>query len=49
MQKFGDNNTDNAAKHKLAKVFPEHHIEQISIDGIAKWRWKYSLYYTATA
>ena len=35
MQKFGDKNVDNVAKQKLAKVFPKHRIEQISIDGIA--------------
>lgn len=35
MQKFGDRKTDNAAKDKLAKVFPNHRIEQIAIDGIA--------------
>ncbi len=35
MQKFGDTKTDNAAKDKLAKVFPNHRIEQIAIDGIA--------------
>lgn len=35
MQKFGDKKADNAAKAKLAKVFPKHHIEQIAIDGIA--------------
>ncbi|MCP3943610.1 MAG: agmatine deiminase family protein [Desulfobacteraceae bacterium] len=35
MQKFGDKKNDNAAKAKLAKVFPNHRIEQISIDGIA--------------
>lgn len=35
MQKFGDKNADNAAKKKLAKAFPEHHIKQISVDGIA--------------
>ena len=35
MQKFGDRKTDQAAKTKLEKVFPDHRIEQISIDGIA--------------
>ena len=35
MQKFGDEKTDQTAKTKLEKVFPDHHIEQISIDGIA--------------
>ncbi len=35
MQKFGDKNADSAAKQKLAKAFPRHHIEQIAIDGIA--------------
>ncbi|MCP3921588.1 MAG: agmatine deiminase family protein [Desulfobacterales bacterium] len=35
MQKFGDVAADSAARKKLAKVFPKHHIEQISIDGIA--------------
>ena len=35
MQKFGDNKADSAAKAKLAKVFPNHYIEQVSIDGIA--------------
>ncbi len=35
MQKFGDSMADNAAKVKLEKVFPNHRIEQIAIDGIA--------------
>ena len=35
MQKFGDIKADSAAKKKLAKVFPNHLIEQIAIDGIA--------------
>lgn len=35
MQKFGDANADAAAKAKLMKVFSNHAIEQISIDGIA--------------
>ena len=35
MQKFGDKRADLAAKKKIAKVFPHHRIEQISIDGIA--------------
>lgn len=35
MQKFGDRKTDNAAKAKLTKAFPNHRIEQIAIDGIA--------------
>jgi len=35
MQKFGDRKADNAANIKLAKVFPNHRIEQIAIDGIA--------------
>ena len=35
MQKFGDKKADKAAKNKLAKIFPSHVIEQISIDGIA--------------
>ncbi len=35
MQKFGDKKADKAAKTKLAQVFPNHHIEQLSIDGIA--------------
>jgi len=35
MQKFGDKKMDHAAKIKLEKVFSNHHIEQISIDGIA--------------
>ncbi len=35
MQKFGDRKTDKAAREKLAKVFPDRYIEQISIDGIA--------------
>lgn len=35
LQKFGDVKTDNAAKVKLAKVFPNRIIEQIAIDGIA--------------
>ena len=35
MQKFGDKKADREAKNKLAKAFPRHTIEQISIDGIA--------------
>ena len=35
MQKFGDTQTDRAARSKLAQVFPERAIEQIQIDGIA--------------
>lgn len=35
MQKFGDRKTDLTAKQKLAKVFPNHQIEQLQIDGIA--------------
>ena len=35
MQKFGDKKADAEAKQKLAKAFPNYHIEQISIDGIA--------------
>ncbi len=35
MQKFGDEHADSAAKNKLAKIFPNHHIEQLSIDAIA--------------
>ncbi len=35
MQKFGDKSADNLARQKLADVFPNHRIEQISIDGIA--------------
>jgi len=35
MQKFGDKNADEAARDKLLKVFPNHKIEQIAIDGIA--------------
>lgn len=35
MQKFGDKRADAAAKATLSKVFPEHRVEQISIDGIA--------------
>ena len=35
MQKFGDKKADKAAKDKLAKIFPNHKIEQIAIDGIA--------------
>ena len=35
MQKFGDKKADAAAKKTLSQVFPDHHIEQISIDGIA--------------
>ncbi len=35
MQKFGDRKADNTAKVKLSKVFPNHRIEQIAIDGIA--------------
>ena len=34
MQKFGDKKADKAARDKLADVFPNHQIEQISIDGI---------------
>ncbi|MFT6031092.1 MAG: agmatine deiminase, partial [Oleiphilaceae bacterium] len=33
--KFGDKKADAAAKKILHQVFPEHHIEQISIDGVA--------------
>lgn len=33
MQKFGDKNTNIAAKQKPAKVFPKHHIQQIDIAG----------------
>ena len=35
MQKFGDKSADQAAKKQIKKAFPNHHIEQISIDGIA--------------
>ncbi len=35
MQKFGDKNADDKAKQKLANVFPNHRIEQITVDGIA--------------
>jgi len=35
MQKFGDKSADEAAKAKLAALFPDRHIEQIAIDGIA--------------
>lgn len=35
MQKFGDKQADRAAKRQLQKVFPDHRIEQIAIDGIA--------------
>ncbi len=35
MQKFGDKKADSAAKSKLQKAFPNHHIEQISTDAIA--------------
>ena len=35
MQKFGDKKTDAVAKIKLTKAFPNHHVVQISIDGIA--------------
>jgi agmatine deiminase len=35
MQKFGDKKKDRLAKEKLAKVFPNHAIEQIEINGIA--------------
>ncbi len=35
MQKFGDTKADKAARDTLAKVFPNHKIEQIAIDGIA--------------
>lgn len=35
MQKFGDKRADFAAKQKIAKAFPNHRIEQVSIDGIA--------------
>ncbi|VFQ44533.1 agmatine deiminase family protein [Desulfoluna butyratoxydans] len=35
MQKFGDKKADRVAREKIAKAFPHHRIEQISIDGIA--------------
>ncbi len=35
MQKFGDAETDASARKKLSRVFPNHFIEQIAIDGIA--------------
>jgi len=35
MQGFGDKKADRAAKAALSKVFPDHVIEQIMIDGIA--------------
>jgi agmatine deiminase len=35
MQKFGDKKADSAAKKQLADAFPNHYIEQVSIDGIA--------------
>ncbi len=35
MQKFGDKKADHTAKLKLSQAFPNHHIEQIAIDGIA--------------
>lgn len=35
MQKFGDDKADKAARTALEKVFPNHAIEQISIDAIA--------------
>lgn len=35
MQKFGDVEADASARKKLSSVFPNHFIEQISIDGIA--------------
>ncbi|KAI9133608.1 agmatine deiminase family protein [Acaryochloris sp. CCMEE 5410] len=35
MQKFGDSKADDAARKKLATVFPHRQIEQLSIDGIA--------------
>lgn len=35
MQKFGDKKADTEAKKKLTRAFPDHRIEQISIDGIA--------------
>ncbi len=35
MQKFGDKKADAKAKEKISQVFPNHHIEQIAIDGIA--------------
>lgn len=35
MQKFGDESADADAKEKIAKAFPSHRIEQITIDGIA--------------
>jgi agmatine deiminase len=35
MQEFGDRKADRSAKTSLAKVFPDHRIEQIAIDGIA--------------
>jgi len=34
-QKFGDKKTDAAAKTKLRKLFPDHAIEQLAIDGIS--------------
>jgi agmatine deiminase len=35
MQKFGDAEADAAAKAALTALFPDHHIEQLAIDGIA--------------
>ena len=35
MQKFADRRRDQQARDKLKKAFPEHQIEQISIDAIA--------------
>ena len=34
-QKFGDDKADHAAKNILQRAFPNHTIEQLSIDGIA--------------
>lgn len=35
MQSFGDINADEKAKNTLKQIFKNHHIEQISINGIA--------------
>ena len=35
MQKFGDAEADEAAKAKLTALFPNHHIEQLAVNGIA--------------
>ncbi len=35
MQEFGDRFADKEARQKLKNIFPDHHIEQIAINGIA--------------